>query len=774
MNRVLLYGDLKLDIVDGSSIWMASLIDALSRDDEIDLTVLVKTPITAGGWVERLTMTHPIELLDPFRHPDHADRLVGQKSLEIAQAVSILEREDAAEPADVVFVRSPDAIAHFAGRPGLTERTIFYSLGELDDACIEILNGARGIAAQTELLRDQYIRRGLPAARVFLLPPMIARAAREPRALAPGSLRLAYVGKLSADYCAIEMLECFGDELAAVRTLELHLAVGKVNRADGEEFLERVNQLLESPDPRLRVQRRLDRDQTADLIAACDVGLSWRSARYDDCLEISTKTLEYAAAGKPVILNRTPINERFFGADYPLYANTRSEFCRQVLAVQSSPDLYLRAARAVAAVGRRHVMPEVYFGFRRQFIGPAVVEPLDPVAAAQRHPIRIVFSCEGSYGTAKWKFVEGLIDEFRRDPRYQVVIDEWEPHNPARPEPPGLLEEKRGVLEAADILFCEWCNYNAIFFARHKRRHQVLVIRAHRYEFFRLYPGAIHWQNVDALICITEFLAYQARQIFAREAQGFPYGAFRTEDLVARFDIPRRRIHYIPNATRVDDFAPSAARDEHALRALGLLGWTPRIKRLDRALELLAQLNQRGGDFHLYVKGPGPEQFPPHHPDHEFFRELRAAHAEDDHVHFEPSGPPHEWFSKIGFILSLSDIEGSHQAAVEGALAGCIPIVARREGADHQFPDDLIFDREKQMADQVLHWSRNPAAFELQSLRLVQRYRTQFDVPVVVARLDSLFRRLLEDSGGGAKEWQFERENLVDRALARRATPRTG
>src|SRR5690606_34510111 len=57
------------------------------------------------------------------------------------------------------------------------------------------------------------------------------------------------------------------------------------------------------------------REESIHEIQRAHIGLSWRDESLDESLELSTKVLEYAAAGTPPLLNRTPVHERLFGKD---------------------------------------------------------------------------------------------------------------------------------------------------------------------------------------------------------------------------------------------------------------------------------------------------------------------------------------------------------------------------------------------------------------------------------------------------------------------------
>jgi len=56
---------------------------------------------------------------------------------------------------------------------------------------------------------------------------------------------------------------------------------------------------------------------------------------------------------------------------------------------------------------------------------------------------------------------------------------------------------------------------------------------------------------------------------------------------------------------------------------------------------------------------------------------------------------PQVWFQKIGFILSVSDIEGSHQAVAEGMATGTIPIIygnaLKKYRLDEIYPKNFCF-----------------------------------------------------------------------------------
>jgi len=51
-----------------------------------------------------------------------------------------------------------------------------------------------------------------------------------------------------------------------------------------------------------------------------------------------------------------------------------------------------------------------------------------------------------------------------------------------------------------------------------------------------------------------------------------------------------------------------------------------------------------------------------------------------------------DWFSKIGYILSTSDFEGSHLSVAEAMASGSSPVIITWDGADEIYPKENCFD----------------------------------------------------------------------------------
>ncbi len=122
---------------------------------------------------------------------------------------------------------------------------------------------------------------------------------------------------------------------------------------------------------------------------------------------------------------------------------------------------------------------------------------------------------------------------------------------------------------------------------------------------------------------------------------------------------------------------------------LGLVGINPMRKRADLAFAILTRVRQTDSRFTLFFKTRMPWRDKwlwerPHEREYfgRFMAEIDAA-PHSNAVIFDRHGDDMAiWYSKVGFILSTSDHEGSHQAIAEGMAAGCIPIYTQLEWSD--------------------------------------------------------------------------------------------
>lgn len=218
----------------------------------------------------------------------------------------------------------------------------------------------------------------------------------------------------------------------------------------------------------------------------------------------------------------------------------------------------------------------------------------------------------------------------------------------------------------ADTIVCEWCLANAAWYSHRKRPDQRMIVRFHRTELDSTWPSEVEMDAVDAMVFVGDHIRAEAQ---------------------AKFGWNNRPLTVIPN------FVDTVAFDRPKLLGsrftLGVLGFLPSLKRLDRALDILEDLRIKDRRYRLILKGALPwdldwvwrDPKERNYFEHQFER-IRSSVLLQDAVTIDRAGEDvPSWFRKIGFVLSMSDIESFHLAMIEGMIARSVPIVADREGA---------------------------------------------------------------------------------------------
>lgn len=653
-SRICLYGDVNLNLIDGSAIWLAALAETLSLDPECQVTVVLKCPIERPLVVAPLLERPNVELVS---HADAPDRLTP------AQALDLIEERDAAVRFDVVLLRGFALCTQAAERERLHGRLWTYLtdipqqpwLATDDDraALTTIAYASQRVLCQTDEMRA-YLEGLIPASarRTALLTPMVpenfVRPARD-RTLPP---KLFYAGKFAPMWGFLETVAAFVRMRENHPDLELHVAGDKVhNPAEDPDYAPAVRTALETT-PGLVWHGAVTREQVADLLVGCDIALSARHPAMDDSLELSTKVLEYGAANVPVVLNRNTMHERLFGGDYPLFVDHLGDLA-SVVDRALSDDVAWEAARDTA-----HTVA-------LQFTFPKVRERLAPLLRAATPQGRtLVRRRRVVVAGHDLKFSVALADVLRRAGA-EVRQDTWNGHT-------GHDQQRsQELLDWADTLWAEWCLGNAVWYEQHRRDDQRLITRLHLQELTTDFPGMLDPTRVDQLVCVAPFMAAQ---------------------FLEQYDWPSDRVSVVPNTFDMVPFdRPKLPGAEFTI---GIIGTLPSRKRLDLAVELLDRLLDHDPRWQLRIAGSMPWDVPwawARLKEREFYVRLFDRIRKDRRlvraVRFEgPVANIPGWFAGIGVIASVSDFESFHLALAEGLASRSVPIVVEREGVHEIFP----------------------------------------------------------------------------------------
>lgn len=250
------------------------------------------------------------------------------------------------------------------------------------------------------------------------------------------------------------------------------------------------------------------------------------------------------------------------------------------------------------------------------------------------------------------------------------------------------------AIEWADVVYIEWANQTALWLTQCLPWSKKLVVRCHSYEALTTLPLFLQHGRIDTMI----FIAPHVRTIYATHPVDDP-GVFSRSVIVQNVRPPETPVTPLP--------------DEQRRFRLGLLGFDRQIKDPLFAIGILRTLLAQDNRWTLVLGGK--DFASPEADDKSAAAEyVRAFHAacRDLRDHIEFSGyitDKAPWFAGIGFILSTSLREGSHESVVEGMAHGCIPVIRDWPmakpfgGASGSFPGLALHATPDSAAGQVIH-----------------------------------------------------------------------
>lgn len=348
--HIAVYGDLNLNVMDGSAIWAASLAETLAGLPAVSVSLVFKARIHRTQVIARLLdMTPRVQFVEPAFH----DR---NETLDVHAALDRLVGLDQQHHFIGFVLRGFDLCSAAAARPALHGRLWAYltDIPQSDQAMTAdslqrvavILDACRFLICQTRQF-EAHILKNWPQARgkTIILSPMIPPQPTEVAVHNRGAdFKVCYAGKFAPNWGIRELFRSFDLLRQRVPTAVLHV------------FGDKVHNPTEDPSYRAEVLTRLqggeglvwhgavDRAALMGALREMDVCWAFRDPVFEQGThELSTKVLEYASLGVPIILTRNAVNEEVLGSDYPLFAGNEQEAAQLLMRVATSPDLAQRA-----------------------------------------------------------------------------------------------------------------------------------------------------------------------------------------------------------------------------------------------------------------------------------------------------------------------------------------------------------------------------------------------------------------------------------------------
>ncbi|WP_161495164.1 glycosyltransferase [Advenella sp. S44] len=373
--NIAIYGDVNLNLTDGSAIWAVSLAETLAGIKGVYVTLFLKSRIKSVHIIAPLlNLSGKVRLVEP--------RIADNANLTTLEALIAIEQEDAHYGFSAVILRGMDLCDNATKFPYLKNKIWTYitdlpqqkNLFKADQLAVinRIFDYSNRVLCQTEQFK-RYVEELFPqtVGRTAILSPMIP----DPKAGKQGHLKfrneqplkIIYAGKFAPLWGIREMFEVFERLYAFDKNVEFHIFGDKIhNPPDDPAFKKFVADRLKNG-AGIVWHKAVARETVMSSLPEMHIGWAFRHKELEqNTRELSTKILEYASAGVPVILSRNEINEEVFGKQYPLFADTVDEAVQLLMQYSRDKSQIEKLVDDVLTVSQKFTFTEARRNFLRQ------------------------------------------------------------------------------------------------------------------------------------------------------------------------------------------------------------------------------------------------------------------------------------------------------------------------------------------------------------------------------------------------------------------------
>ena len=709
--KILLYGDLNLNIVDGSSVWLMSLAKLLAKDIDNVVDVLLKEKITNNILIKELVSYENISLLNADEY------FPKEKSVDVTNIVRIMKKIDNLRDYSCIIVRGFNVVNTISKDKQIAEKLIPY----LTDFCHDkekiteeekqkltfIYDQVKQFFVQTSQMKE-YLEEVLKVdgKKFKLLNPMIFK--EDAKVKPKRKKTIVYAGKIALGWNVLELIEIMEKLYEKDKEITLHFVGDKFNR----DLAGRKNEILRKlkTAPNIVFYGSLPKKETTEIINSCELGYSFRSTDIDNdhSLELSSKILEYCFCNVPLILRRTKMHEDVLGKDYPLFVESVDDCVEKILTFFNNKEKYENLSQNLEKCVDRFSTKNVYKNVH---------------SALEEYPkkkMRILISGHDL------KFIKTLFPLFEKE--YELTVQEY-------PEYTNLdVTESKELLDKVDIVWCEWMLLNARWYSNHVYSHQRLYIRAHRFELSKVYGKQIRWNRVSLLITVSYYYM---------------------ERFIEKFRIPREKVTVINNFIDVDSY-PTEKEEDYKYN-IAMIGILPKRKGFDKAIDLLMLLKEKNPKYKLYIAGKRPEEFPNTRsiPEERQYYESVAKKIKEnnleDSVIYTGWVKIQDFLKKIGYTLSLSDKEfpeSFHVAPFECMASNGIGLSLNWEGIEYIYPEYVICNSIEEIAKKIEEYNHHPEKYKEIAEKGRNFTKEHYDLPLIWKHITTI----LNNEGGFSSE----------------------
>ncbi len=692
--KILLYGDLTLNVVDGSSVWLASVAKLLSQDKNNVVDILLKDKLTSNVLADELLFKDNVNLVDA------CEFIPKTYFVDSSNIVKIMIAADKLRDYSCIIVRGFEVVQKIVKNDHLASKLIPYltNFCHDKDAITDsekkklsyIYSRVNQFFVQTKQMGD-YLKDvlGVDGVKFQILNPMIFKDSIK----APKKKKksIVYAGKIAKEWNILELIEIMDRLYEIDSEITLHMIGDKFNR----DLAARKNEILEKfkSMPNVVFYGSLPKSETTEIINSCELGYSFRSTAIDndESLELSSKVLEYCFCSVPLLLRKTKMHSDVLGEDYPLYTESVQECVEKILGYFGESEKYEEF---------RKTLPEKVERFSPENVYKNVYRALEKFPSKK---LRLLVTGHDL------KFIKQLFPKFQEE--FELTVQEY-------PEYTHLnISESKKLLKKADIIWCEWLLLNAKWYSNHIYSFQKLIIRAHKFEISKQYGKDVNWNNVDKLITVAYYWQ---------------------EQFMEKFNVPRHKVTVINNFIDVNNY--NSEKEEGYKYNIGMIGILPKLKGFSRAVDVLKKLKEHDPRYKLYIAGKRPEEFSntwnvPEQKQYylDTFKKIEELGLKDS-VIYTGWVKTTDFLKNIGYTLSLSDKtfpESFHIAPFEGMASGGVGLAIYWDGIEYVYPEYVIEDSPANIARRIIELNSNDHEYRELSQKSKQFVTENYDISII-------------------------------------------
>lgn len=692
-NKILIYGDCNLNIIDGSSIWVISLVKLLSQDKNNIIDLLLKTEIQNDVLINDIKNLGNVKILKACNYIKRCKEITSQN------ITKVIEKIDGYRDYSCIIIRGFNVVKslmkskiNFKIIPYLTDFChIKEQMSEQEKINLKnIYSTVKCFFVQTKQMRE-YLKEVLEVdgKKFYILTPMVFENKNQNNEN-KYSKSIVYAGKFAKNWNILELIEIMDKLYEIDKDITLHVVGNKFNSdlADKQTKNYILKKLNNSPN--IIYHGGLPREETMKIIEKSEIGYGFRSNKIDNnhSLELSTKLLEYCSCKTPIILRRTKMYEELLGKDYQLFAEDVDECVKCIQNIFLDKEKYSEIQKNVYEKFKNYNVENIYENIK------------EAIYSYPMKKLRLLISGHDL------KFIKDLYPYFEQE--YDLKIQELSEYMELN------YKQSKNLLKSTDIIWCEWLLLNARWYSQNVYPHQQLFIRAHRFEKNKKYGYGINYENVTKVITVSYYYY---------------------EEFIRKFNIPRNKVTVISNY--IDTAKYIKKKNQNYKYNIAIIGALPARKGLDRAVDILIKLKSKDNRYKLYVPGKRPEEMAntwnvPQEKEYylNVYKKIKENKLEES-VIFNGWVDISEFLKDIGYVLSVSDAkepESFHLAPLEGMASASLGLATKWEGIEYIYPEYCQYDSIEKIAEAIINYTNNDNLYRELANKSQEFVKTNYDI----------------------------------------------